>query len=443
MIVFVSYSSTSRDAVETLVVELGELGLDVEYEIKFVGAPITWRHVFTSIAHCDLFISAVSRETLISSTCEIEYQYARSLHKNILAVLLEDLSTEELPDMKVKGLIDFRVNTPFAQAQLAEAINSLLAPMLPSPSDEAIPSANWVTPLAELRTRIENLPRDAREQRAVILNVKEFLERRESFEVASSLLDLLAVQPGLRQLTTNQIHYIRGELKQIRAATRGARRRRTLVGAIVLSSVVALVAVVASQLFFRFRTNYNVELSLTRTAETMAASDIASSASTTLAVSTATMLPTLEFSSTPTYSQPSTVSEVASPAPPVSLATNTPFILASTATPAPPTAADLPSSVPSMTAIPLTLASVMIVASSTAPPPAAAATVTLSPTPTQTLPAVTVVASTQAASANGQRVNVANWLPQTACIELTDNGGTNDFIFISSAKWRWLYRSIT
>src|SRR5262249_40381173 len=142
MIVFVSHSSTNREAVEALVLQLGELGLDVDYEIKFVGAPLTWKHVFTSIANCDLFITAVTRETLVSSTCEIEYQYARSLNKNILAVLLEDLGNENLPDMKVKGLVDLRVNTPDRQAALAEAIAKLPSPM--PPPNMVTPSANWV-----------------------------------------------------------------------------------------------------------------------------------------------------------------------------------------------------------------------------------------------------------------------------------------------------------
>src|SRR5215204_7540157 len=131
MIVFVSYSSTNREEIEALVLQLGELGHDVEYEVKFVGGPITWRHVFASITACDLFVTAVTRETLISSTCEIEYQYARSLNKNILAVLLEEISTEYLPNMKVKGLVDLRSNTPDAQAALAEAIAVLPQPAPP------------------------------------------------------------------------------------------------------------------------------------------------------------------------------------------------------------------------------------------------------------------------------------------------------------------------
>ena len=42
MIVFVSYSSTNRAVVEALVLQLGELGHDVEYDVKFIGAPMTY-----------------------------------------------------------------------------------------------------------------------------------------------------------------------------------------------------------------------------------------------------------------------------------------------------------------------------------------------------------------------------------------------------------------
>src|SRR4051794_8361341 len=112
MIVFVSYSSTNKESVEALVLQLGELGYDVEYEVKLIGGPITWKQILASITNCDLFVSALTRETVNSYSCEIEYQYARALGKNILAVLLEDIATNDLPDIRVKGLVDFRVSLP-------------------------------------------------------------------------------------------------------------------------------------------------------------------------------------------------------------------------------------------------------------------------------------------------------------------------------------------
>ena len=334
MIVFVSYSSTNREAVEALVLQLGELGHDVEYEVKFVGGPITWRHIFDSITLCDLFVTAVTRESLISSTCDIEYQYARSLNKNILALLLEDLGTEGLPDIRVKGLVDYRIPTADAQAALADAIATLPIPL--PPPNVVPPSANWVEPLASLRKRIENLPRDAREQRAVGLNIKEFMERRESFEVARSLLELLTVQPALRQTTIGEIAYIRDELSRVRTSTRSARRRRSIVGAIGLSSLVALIAVIFSQLFFRYRADYNVNLSMTRTAESIASDVIASEATSgTTVATTPTLVASLQFTATPTVIQPAAAAQVINPTADIGLSTNTPTDTVSTAAPAP------------------------------------------------------------------------------------------------------------
>ena len=93
MIVFVSYSSRNRKRIEDLVLQLGLLGHDVQFESKHIGGEVHWQQVFDSIATCDLFVATLSAETLVSYTSQIEQEYARDLNKYILFVALDEIDT--------------------------------------------------------------------------------------------------------------------------------------------------------------------------------------------------------------------------------------------------------------------------------------------------------------------------------------------------------------
>ncbi|MBA3868862.1 MAG: hypothetical protein H0X30_06890, partial [Anaerolineae bacterium] len=206
---------------------------------------------------------------------------------------------------------------------------------------------------------------------------------------------------------------------QVRASTRGARRQRTLVGAIILSSVVALIAVILSQLFFRFRANYNVELDMTRTAESVAADQANLQASVEAVDAIMTLQTTTLPEATATDNQLSAVAEASSPTATVLLATNTPVIPTSTPivlptqtlTPVVPTAVILPSYTFTFTP--------------TQKPPTAIATLTATPSPTQIPPTATstlTVTPTRVLSpvpTNTRVVNGTAVLPQSVYVGLT------------------------
>lgn len=406
MIVFVSYSSLNRDRVESLVLQLGELGHDVEYEVKIVGDPITWRQALASIRACDLFVSVLTSASLASYTCEIEYQYAQALGKNILPVLMEDIT---MMGNRLESVVDYRVDTPESQDDLARAIAAL---PLPQPLSDRFPtSANWVAPLAELRQRIETLGSDDAEQQAVILNVREFLERHETFEIANSLLDLLIAQPRITVDRRREVEQICDELQRGSVSTRAAQRQRIIAGAVALSLLVAVVAFILSQLFFRFRAERNAALASTNTAESVAATQAIASLTPPTVTYTITPSPTIAPSSTPIPTATATIL----------LATNTLVMPMETPTSPPPSATQLPTLTFTFTPLPPTATPIPPTATFTYTPvpPTFTPIPTLTYTPTLTAtPSATVTPTPQLSfrPTTTPMLDLINALPQSVYI---------------------------
>lgn len=312
MIVFVSYSSINREQVESLIMRLGELGHDVEYEAKFVGAPITWRHVLSRIEGCEVFIATLTSASLASYSCEIEYQYAQALGKNVLPVLLEDIT---MLGTHFQPVVDLRTDSQEAYARLEQTLNKLRpSPLIPV---HLPPDPDWVAPLAEIRRRIEAMHPSSGDQHLLSLNIREFLERRETFEVARSLLDFMASQAAIQPEVLNEVGALRRDLIRSRAAIRKARRQRTLMGALALSLSVSIIVFIASQLFFRFRAERNAASALTATV----GAGVISTRSPTNVIVVTTALVSINQTSTPQVAAP--LEQVQPITPTVLLATNT------------------------------------------------------------------------------------------------------------------------
>lgn len=404
MIVFVSYSSVNRERVESLVLQLGELGHDVEYEVKIVGDPITWRQALESIRACDVFVSALTSASLASYTCEIEYQYAQILGKNILPVLMEDVA---MMGNRLESVVDYRIDTPESQNALAQAM-AALPPSKPLPDSFPI-SANWVSPLAELRQRIETLGSDDAEQQAVTLNVREFLERHETFEIANSLLDLLIAQPRLQPDRRREAEQIRAELQRGSTSTRAAQRQRLIAGAVALSLLVAVVAFILSQLFFRFRAERSASLASTSTAESVAAAQVIASLTP----------PTATFTSTPTETTVPSSTPLPSATATILLATNTLVLPSATPTNVPLTPTPLPTQTFTVTPLPPTATVVLPTATLTFTPvpPTSTPLPTLTFTPTFTLtPSLTPTRQLSFMPTATPMVDLVNVLPKSVYV---------------------------
>jgi len=268
MIVFVSYSSKNRKRIEDLVLQLGQLGHDVQFESKVVGGEVLWQQIFESIAASDLFIATLSAETMVSYTSRIESEYARDLNKYILFVALDELSTlAGLDPQSLANIVDFSITNPNADQSLASALSSF--DHLEPRASITLPPPSWERALEDLSRRVSSKSNDAVEQKAILLNLHEFLERHDTFTATRSLLATFAARTDLSPEIRNRARRLLSQANHIGSLLQKIQRRGIFFIAIIASLLVSLAVVLLSQAVLQFRAQRSSTLRLTSTALTL------------------------------------------------------------------------------------------------------------------------------------------------------------------------------
>ncbi|GIK64842.1 MAG: hypothetical protein BroJett018_26360 [Chloroflexota bacterium] len=95
--VFISYSSKDREDVTILASDLEKLGFTVWFDQSLQGGHEWWAGILERIRRCDVFVLAVTRNSLESGPCGLERDYAVALRKRILPVLLGKVENWRLP----------------------------------------------------------------------------------------------------------------------------------------------------------------------------------------------------------------------------------------------------------------------------------------------------------------------------------------------------------
>ncbi len=157
--VFVSYSRTNLDVVTQIVHDLQAVGIDCWYDQTLTGGQRWWDNILANIRDCDLFIFALSPESLDSEACRSELSYVTRLGKPILPVQVADGVNVNLlsPPLNEIQVTDYRGRNKEAGFALVKAIYTAPAtPLLPEPLPLSPP-----VPVSYLSTLKEKI--DARE----------------------------------------------------------------------------------------------------------------------------------------------------------------------------------------------------------------------------------------------------------------------------------------
>ncbi len=108
---FICYSSQNKDKVKALVDDIQDLGYNVWFDEELSGGLEWWDEILVNIRKCDIFMFALSPESLDHSpACKRELKYATDLHKTILPVSVADgVSIKQFPPvLSKKQVIDYR-----------------------------------------------------------------------------------------------------------------------------------------------------------------------------------------------------------------------------------------------------------------------------------------------------------------------------------------------
>ena len=109
--VFVSYSSRDKEAVTRLTQDLQDADEQVWLDKRLAGGDAWWRAILEQIRGCDVFIFALSQNSIQSKPCQAELQYAQALGLPILPVQVGPVDSMQLNPLATVQTVDYRTST--------------------------------------------------------------------------------------------------------------------------------------------------------------------------------------------------------------------------------------------------------------------------------------------------------------------------------------------
>lgn len=153
---FLSYSRDDTDQISVLANDIRSLGHDPWLDRELTGGQRWWDHILEEIRGCDAFVVAVSASSMDSRACVAEYEYAVTLGKPVLPVMVRAGVADRLmpPHLAQLHRVDYTTGDKAAFAALNRAVGSLPASSAlpdPLPPAPAVPASY----LYDLKTEIE------------------------------------------------------------------------------------------------------------------------------------------------------------------------------------------------------------------------------------------------------------------------------------------------
>jgi predicted ATPase len=132
--VFVSYSSLDKDAAARLTEDLQDAEEQVWLDERLGGGEAWWRAILEQIRGCDVFIFALSQNSIQSKPCQAELAYAQDLGLPILPVQVGPVDSMQLNPLATVQSVPYRTSTSAAAMRLLSALQRARTQRQPLPS---------------------------------------------------------------------------------------------------------------------------------------------------------------------------------------------------------------------------------------------------------------------------------------------------------------------
>lgn len=211
---FLSYSTRDREHLDDLLSALHHAGETVWFDEELGGGDVWWQKILERIRGCDVFVFALSDNSLRSKPCLAELNYAQALGKPVLPIQIGPVASMRVTPLASVEAIDFQSPTADTGIRLITAMQRARrhTTALPSPlPDEppvpfgylmraaAVVAAGELKPdqqaelLTELRAAIEDDGDDATTRGDIEAILRRLRDRSDlTAEARSGVADLLA-----------------------------------------------------------------------------------------------------------------------------------------------------------------------------------------------------------------------------------------------------------
>ncbi|GIK66131.1 MAG: hypothetical protein BroJett018_39250 [Chloroflexota bacterium] len=211
MNLFISYSSKSREAVQQLANDLSDLGYTVWFDRELTGGHQWWAAILAQVRDCDVFIFALTPESLESFPCELEWKYARDCQKRILPVQLAEARLASIPAGLLEiQMVDYREQDKSQQAALNRALVKL-PPAKPLPDPLPAEPPTPLSLLVRFGEQIDAPSLSGDEQILLVAKLRPFLDDADTKADALALLKRLRRRDDLLARTADEIGWLLDE----------------------------------------------------------------------------------------------------------------------------------------------------------------------------------------------------------------------------------------
>lgn len=216
--IFISYSRDSKDIVEELVKDLNDDGHEPWFDqrLEGFGGRKWWGTILSEIRTCDIFVAALTPDSLESLACQRELNYADLLQKPLCPVRLDDGVRPEVLPHRLAELqwVDYCHRDKLAFKNLRRTIRGLPnAPALPDPLPD--PPAVPISYLNTLRERIEtDSPLEFKDQAQLVFELRGSFRDGGAAEEITDLLQRLGKRDELFAKVARDIDELLGDINR-------------------------------------------------------------------------------------------------------------------------------------------------------------------------------------------------------------------------------------
>jgi hypothetical protein len=209
MAVFVSYSARDRAPAQSVLTALRRAHEQMWLDEELGGGEAWWRAILEQIRTCEVFIVALSNNSLQSKPCQAELRYAQDLRRPILPVQIGPVDSMRLNPLAAMQAIDYQNPGVANSIELVTAVHEARARTAPLPSplpdEPPVPFAYLMRVAAQLSAPELN----PREQAALVAELRAGLEDDGADEPVRSdiakLLHMLRDRPDVTWRTRSDI----------------------------------------------------------------------------------------------------------------------------------------------------------------------------------------------------------------------------------------------
>jgi hypothetical protein len=187
----VSYSSKDSTSAKPLIRDLETTRHAIWVDQELTGGESWWREILQQIRQCDVFVLALSNNSLRSKPCMAELDYAEALGLPVVPVQIGSVDRPRLFPIAHIQIIDYRDPTAASAIALVAALQDSAAQRgeLPDPLPEPPPIPYEY--LMRLSAQIDSHVLQHADQLAIVAQLRDSLEIEEDNDIRVDLGELL------------------------------------------------------------------------------------------------------------------------------------------------------------------------------------------------------------------------------------------------------------